>query len=593
MPTAEEFDDFYVDSRRRLVLQTFALTGDLGASRTSVRDAYVAARHHWNKVGRMAAPEQWVRPRAWSTAQRRHTARPWHREKALSAEQAKLLEALQGLTDVQRKTLVLTHLAAVPMSEIAREVGETQNKAEQHLQTATASIAVALDADTTSIRSRLESLAPVADTVKLPRPPVIRRNGLRRRRTHALVGSVLAVLVTIGAGALVAPNAAGPAPAKPASLVSKRMLLTNEQVTPLAPKQAWAVAGTTDNSQGEGINTMCQAARFADTDGLGTWVRRFTTPSAQRGLVQTVEISNSPGAAKRAYDTTLGWYAGCTVPRIQLVDAYAVTGIGDDAMVLRMRIPDRQPRSFVIGIARTGSLTTSSVLETDTGVPAPTQALVSTLSTSVQNLCPSRVAGDCVGTVTTAPTLPHATGEPAGMLAIADLPVIAGVMEAWAGTDPVAATVNLAATTCDRADFASSDARNPVTRTYVIPEAHLPKRFGLSETLGEFSSARAASGFLGRIVARMKACPDKELGSTVSHATVRVNQPPGTSYAMWRLENQVSRDEKLVPFWMGVVQVGRYVAQVNLTPVEKYDVDESTFESLVVRARDRLNEVNQ
>lgn len=593
MPTAEEFDEFYVTTRRRLVLQTFAVTGDLGASRTAVRDAFVAARHHWNKVGRMASPEQWVRPRAWGTAQRRHTARPWHREKGLSADQADLLEALHGLTDVQRKTLVLTHLAAEPMSEIAREVGETQQKTEQHLQTATAAVAIALDADTTSIRSRLESLSPVSDTVKLPRPPVIRRSGLRRRRTHALVGSVLAVLVTIGAGALVAPNAADAPPPKPAALVSKRMLLTAQQAAPLASKEAWTVAATSDNSQGEGLNTMCQTARYADTDGLGTWVRTFTTPSTRSGLVQTVEISNSPGAAKKAYGTTLGWYSGCTVPRIQLVDAYAVTGIGDEAVVLRMRIPDRQPRSFVVGIARTGSLTTSSVLETSTRAPAPARLLVSALTTSVQNLCPSRVAGDCVGPVTTQPTLPRATGEAAGMLAIADLPVIADVMDAWAGTDPAAASVNVAATTCDKADFARSGARNPVTRTYLIPEAHLPKRFGLTETLGEFPSVRTARSFLGRIVSRMKACPDKELGSTVSHAIVRVDQPAGPSYAIWRLENQVNKDEKVVPFWMGVVQVGRFVAQVNLTPVEKYDVDEHTFESLVVRARDRLAEVNQ
>src|SRR5690242_17412051 len=108
MPTAEEFDEFYVDTRHRVLLQTFALTGDLGASRSAVRDAYVAARHHWSKVAKAPDPEQWVRPRAWAIAQRRHTARPWHKEKGVSPEQAALLEALHKLTDVQRKTLLLT-----------------------------------------------------------------------------------------------------------------------------------------------------------------------------------------------------------------------------------------------------------------------------------------------------------------------------------------------------------------------------------------------------------------------------------------------------------------------------------------------------
>jgi len=591
MPTAEEFDEFYVNTRRRLVLQTFALTGDLGASRTAVRDAYVATRHHWNKVGRMADPEQWVRPRAWSIAQRRHSARRWHREKSVSTDQAALLEALHRLTDAQRKTLVLTHLAAVPLGEIGREIGETQDRTEDLLQSGTAAVAVDLGADSTSIRARLESLGELADTVKLPRPPIIRRNGLRRRRNHAVVGSVLAVLVTIGAGALVMPDAAAPAPPRPSALVSKKMLLTPEQVAPLSPKQPWQVTGTTDNTEGEGLNTMCQAARFADPRGLGTWVRKFVTAAPQRSLVQTVEISNSPGAAKKAYDTTLGWYTGCTVPRIQLVDAYAVQGVGEQAQILRMRIPERQPRSFLIGIARSGALTTSAVLETQTPAPSSPKLMVSALTASMRDLCSSDVIGDCVGTVTTQAALPPATGEAAGMLAIADLPTIADVMNAWAGTEPVPARLNVAATTCDEADFTKAGAREPVTRSYLIPEANLPKRFGLTETRGEFSTGKAAAAFVTQIVTRMKTCPKRDLGSAVSHDVVQLKGTSGPSYALWRLENQVNKKEDVVPFWMGVVQVGRQVAQVTLTPVGKYDVDRRTFEALVVRARDRLLEL--
>jgi DNA-directed RNA polymerase specialized sigma24 family protein len=593
MPTAEEFDEFYVNTRRRLVLQTFALTGDLGASRTAVRDAYVATRHHWNKVGRMADPEQWVRPRAWSIAQRRHSARRWHREKSLTTDQSALLEALHRLPDGQRKTLVLTHLAAVPLSDIGREIGETQDRTEDLLQAGTAAVAVELDADSTSIRARLESLGEVTDAVKLPRPPIIRRNGLRRRRNHAVVGSVLAVLVTIGAGALVMPDAADPAPPRPSTLVSKKMLLTPEQVAPLSPKQAWEVTGTSNNTEGEGINTMCQTDRFADPVGLGTWVRRFVTTTPQRSLVQTVEISNTPGAAKKAYDTTLGWYTGCTVPRIQLVDAYAVQGVGEQAQILRMRIPDQQARSFVIGIARSGALTTSAVLETHTAAPPAPNLMVAALTASMQDLCSSEVAGDCVGAVTTQAALPPATGEAAGMLAIADLPTIADVMFAWAGTDPVPARLNVAATTCDEADFTKAGATDPVTRTYLIPEANLPKRFGLTETRGEFSTGKAAVAFVTRIVTRMKTCPKRDLGSTVSHQVVQVKGATGPSYALWRLENQVNKNEDVVPFWMGVVQAGRQVAQVTMTPVGKYDVDRRTFEALVVRARDRLLEVSQ
>jgi hypothetical protein len=399
-------------------------------------------------------------------------------------------------------------------------------------------------------------------------------------------------MVTLGAGAQVKPDAGTAPPPRPAALVSKKMLLSADQAAPLA-RQGWAMTGTSDNTVGSGINTMCQAAQFADMNGLGTWVRTFTAAGSPRRLVQTVEISESPGAARKAYDTTLGWYAGCTVPRIQLLDAYDVTGVGEQATVLRMRIPAKHPRSFVVGIARTGALTTSAVLETPTPAPADVGTFLSTLGTSVRNLCPSRVAGACLGAVASRPTLPPAADGAPGMLAIVDLPVIAGVTTAWAGTDPVGATVNVAATTCDKTDFARAGARSAVTRSYLFPEADLPKRFGLSETLGRFATARAANALVDRIVARMKACEDKELGTTLSHGVVRVGRAAGSSYALWRLETQVNQQQELVPFWMGVARVGRAVAQVNLTPVGRYDVDEKTFEALVVRARDRLQEVSR
>ena len=52
-----------------LLVQTYALTGDLPASRSAVRDAFVAAWHHWRKVSRLEDPESWVRPHAWQHAQ--------------------------------------------------------------------------------------------------------------------------------------------------------------------------------------------------------------------------------------------------------------------------------------------------------------------------------------------------------------------------------------------------------------------------------------------------------------------------------------------------------------------------------------------
>src|SRR3954464_12488444 len=128
-----DFDDFYLTTRRRLVLSAYALTGDLGAARSAVGDAFVAARHHWRKVGRLPDPEEWVRPRAWAMAQRRHVARLWHREKGLSAEQKSVLDALHHLPDQQRRAFLLAHVAGFTTPGIGRELGESVPRIEHQL----------------------------------------------------------------------------------------------------------------------------------------------------------------------------------------------------------------------------------------------------------------------------------------------------------------------------------------------------------------------------------------------------------------------------------------------------------------------------
>ncbi len=597
MPTAEDFDEFYVTTRRGLVHQTFALTGDLGASRRAVRDAYVAARHHWDKIGHLPDPEAWVRPRAWAAAQRRHTVRPWHKERHVTPDQAATLEALHELSDALRRALVLTHLTDVPRPEVARELALPPEAVEANLSAATLAVAEALDCTPGTVETRLKELGAAADTVKLPRPTIVRRSGLRRRRNHALVGSLGAAAITVAAGAFVAIETPAAAPPSPVVLLSPQMLLTEAQIAPLSAKKPWSLARRTDgkpddNTGGSGINTPCQARRFADEAGLGAWVRTYvTTGASPRKLVQTVELSNSPGAARKAYAATLGWYAGCVTARIRILDAFKVSGVGDKAQIVRLRITGRPNRSFAVGIARTGALTTSTVLETRTASSTNVRLVARVLASSVGNLCASPVAGLCTAKVKPVATALPPSGETAGMLATPDLPAIPQVPFAWIGTAPQSARINLAATTCDNANFVSAGAAKPVTRSYLFPEADLPAQFGITETTGKFSSARVAIAFADRIIAKMRGCPDKELSSSISQSIVRRGEGGGVTVAVWRLKNQVNQSRVQVNYWTGIARVGAYVAQVTFTPTKQYDVNQSTFVALLVRARDRLDEV--
>ena len=193
MQPADEFDDFYKSTRTSLLQQTFALTGDLPASRSAVRDAFVAAWHHWRKVSRLEDPEAWVRPLAWRHAQRRHSARIFHRDRKLDPGIRATLDALAKLPITQRKVLLLTQLADVSMADMAREVGLTQHDAETRLQLATAEFAMQREVPTTAIRPLFEPLREHVSDARWPRVTIIRRAGTTRRRTHTAVGAVAVV----------------------------------------------------------------------------------------------------------------------------------------------------------------------------------------------------------------------------------------------------------------------------------------------------------------------------------------------------------------------------------------------------------------
>lgn len=585
---AEQFDALYQGGRRELLLQAFVLTGDIPAATHAVRDAYVAARHHWDKVSRLEEPEEWIRPRAWAGAQRRHAAHPWHREKSLTPEQVTVLEAVHELPDLDRRVLLLDVLARLPLADLAREVAIPRDRAERLLAMARAGTAVTLGIDPSRLEERLRLLEGALAGTRLPRPVTVRRNGVSRRRTHAVVSAVVLVALALGAGAFVLAEP-GEEPANLGPLVPRSMLLGVDQVRLLAPAAAWQHAGTSDNTTGSGLHSLCQREIFADEKGAGAWVRIFSTPGKPaRSVTETVEISKSADAAKQAYDTTVGWFAGCG--RARLLDAYTLTGVGDKAQALLLHVPGKPVRNYFVGIARTGDLTVSTLVETREGRSPRPRLLMRVLADAVQKLCASRVGGACAATPDIAPVLPPSSGEGAGLLAVADLPPVPGIRQPWAGTRPQVPVGPIASTTCDRTDFTGRGAKGPLSRTFLIPQAKLPPRFGITETIGRLADERAARVFYDRIPKRLAACEDEQLSTSITAEHLEKDGFRGSQFALWRVENEVN-SERTVVFWMGVARVGTYVAQVQFAPADGHDIDEETFRALVTRARDRLFEL--
>ena len=622
MRNPDEFDAFYKDARDRLLLQTYALTGDLPASRAAVRDSFVVAWHHWRKISRLEDPESWARPHAWSHAQRRHTGRLWRREKGLAPADRATLDALGKLPVTQRKTLLLTQLTTVSMADMAREVGLPPADAERELQTATAQFAVHRDVPTTSIRVLFEGLRRHVETAQWPRPTILRRAGAARRRTHTVAGAVAAVaalvltgsLVTDGAGvrptldrelvhtradrAQAAAGTSGSAaqpddqPDAPAELPPDAMLTAHE-VTAYVGGRSWSVRATTDNTTGDGLVMPCQRERYADPKGTTALVRTFATEPPRRAArqaprasaAQTTEVSRSPRSAQRAYDTTLGWYAGCLDERAQLLSTRRVDGIADAAMLFVLRDWDRPVRTTVVGVARTGQLTTTTTTRLPGAVQPELGTLARMLGAAVNGLCRLPSGGECAERPRLRTVAPLPVGEVPGMLTEVDLPPVPGVDRPWVGTEPRRAMSNVAATPCDRADFSSPPMTDNVTRTFVIPGSRLPAQFGLTATVGSLPSGRAAA-FADGIRARMAACPDKDLGTKVT--ALQQVRTARTDLSVWRVRTEIS-DQSSVVFLMGIARRDTSVTQVGFVPGGEVTLGPDTFAAVVRRALDRLS----
>lgn len=606
MRDPDEFDQFYKDVRTRLLLLTYCLTGDLSASRAAVRDSFIVTWHHWRKVSRLEDPEAWTRERACSHAQRRHTAKLWHREKGLDPEVKATLDALGRLPVAQRKVLLLSQLSTASLAELSREVGLPRTDAERDLQTATAQFALLREIPTTSIRSVFDPVRAHVEDSTWSRATIIRRAGAARRRTHTVVGVAASVAALVLTGTLVT-DAAGVRPtlsgerveapehdepsAKPTPEsidLPEDAMLSAEQVAQHVPGKDWTVASTDDNTAGDGLVLPCQDERYADPKGAAALVRTFDPQAKKKPTVttmQTGQASETTKAAGRSYTTMLDWFAGCTDGRAQLLQTRSVDGVGDEAMVLSLRLWDDPSSTVVVGVARTGQFTTTTMTRTPGEADPELAPAARLLGAAVSDLCTLPEAGSCTLAKTPLTTVsPPPVVVVPGMLAEVDLPPVSDVDQPWVGTEPRQAKDNAAATVCDQSDFSTMS--DNATRTFLIPKAKLSDQFGLTETLGSRQTEKKAEAFVTDVRAKLANCFQKQMGTQVER--VRHVDDQHQDLSVWHLTTEVT-DEQTLTFWMGIVRDGASLAQIGFVPDPKVTMTADAFNALAERALARLD----
>jgi hypothetical protein len=371
-------------------------------------------------------------------------------------------------------------------------------------------------------------------------------------------------------------------------------MLAVGQVTAALPGQ-WTEGATSKNTEGDGLVFACQGGRYADMRGIGALVRTFTGRAPKLGAVtagQSAEASVDTQSAERTYETTVGWYAACDSPRVQLLSAHRVAGVGDEATLMVLRSWTEPVTTQIVGVARTGGLTTT-VVDTRTGTKDPAEEpdlgpSARLLASAVSGLCALPDAGSCAAAPSVKESSPAAVGRHPSLLVEADLPPVPTIDQPWVGTEPRKARENVAATRCDDTTFTGPEFTKALTRTFVIPAAtQLPTEFGLSETVGALGP-KQAQPFVDGIRAKLAACPDQDLGTDVEELAQEETGPRDLS--VWRLTVEVS-EQRSVRFLMAVIRHGNAVGQLTFVPSGDVSIGPTPFIALAHRAQERLAEL--
>lgn len=155
MEPPDPVGELYAGSYRRLVVQLYAVTGDLGEAQEAVQEAFIRMLCGPERLARLANPESWLRRVAVNVARSRHRRRrlfdrilrregPPSAVPDLSPDHVMLMAALRRLPRGQRDALALHYLADLPIDEVARTLDVSVGTVKSRLARGRAALATEL-----------------------------------------------------------------------------------------------------------------------------------------------------------------------------------------------------------------------------------------------------------------------------------------------------------------------------------------------------------------------------------------------------------------------------------------------------------------
>ncbi|MDO5499659.1 MAG: hypothetical protein Q4F67_08270 [Propionibacteriaceae bacterium] len=299
--------------------------------------------------------------------------------------------------------------------------------------------------------------------------------------------------------------------------------------------------------------------------------------------------------AQQVFEFRSAELGSCSDTPLYVEQGMTVTGVGDDALGVRLVLQDTTSEYHTVLLVRTGRVVNMMDVAR-AGEPADMEAAVRALSQSINRQC-----GPAVG-LCTAPTtsvevgIPPAGADKEGFMSSGDLPRVSPGTGSWRG-NPLATNIDVQdGTSCEAIDFGSIGGTGVTRqqRTYLLRnDAAAPPQFGVDQVVLRMGSPEEASQLVERVHANMTSCNTRTLTSemvgerelsTTGAGGVEIK---GRAYVVNTKIDQ-SQSQK---YRTGVFSSGNKFVYLRSNPTEAFDFSDDAWAGVNLRAGERLTQV--
>lgn len=439
------------------------------------------------------------------------------------------------------------------------------------------------------------------------------REPRQRTRLALMIAAVTAVVIVglaLGYAALSMTNgAAAPPPAvrtssssgNPTSpstpadvLLSDSAMLSAQAVKQLDPDRTWRVALTQRGLDDDAPSPACLTREPAEGSPTPQQtVLRLLSSNGKNapGVLHQAEVYPSAADATQAFSAAAKIVGDCAVPGAHIESARSVTGLGDQALgvVVRVSGADGKDQVHSLLLNRTGRI----VDVTDAAAPESAPSIDKTarvVAAVTASQCKTS-GGACPRNPSLQPSPPPPGNDEPGFLTAGDLPSAGPTPTLWVGDQPAPPNPDFTGSQCERVDWARVAAQSRIQRTYLQQDGS--PTFGLDEIIVTAKSSGAAEDLVQQVKGDLDSCAKRKLTASVTKPVELTGVgAEDTKIRGWAATVTQKATSGSARYRVGIASAGSKVVFTFLNPQDKLDVTDKQWQAITVRAAERATQLN-